>query len=404
MNKNKKTTIWIINHYAIPPREAGGTRHFDFANELVHKFGCEVYIIASKFNHLSKKYIINEKGTVIENVKGVNFVWIDTIAYKKNNWKRVINLFQFTYKVLFFQKKIKVKKPDIIIGSTVHPFAAFASSFLAKKNKSVFVFEIRDLWPQTFIDMELWTNSSWKSRVFRHIEKMTVKKSQKIIVLSPLTSPYLKNHYDINDNKILYLPNSVVLTNFSNSIYHKKEKNKISVMYLGGIDVVHGLETLLKAAETINDEYKNKIEIHIVGDGKKRNDYINLTKNISIIKWHKSVPKYKVPEKLSEADVLFLSTGKVLYGSENKLAEYLAAGHPLLVSTEGDHNNPINEIECGISVKPNDEDALVNAIISFYKIDSETLVRYAENSRKLAENRYSIKNNTEKLAEFLHID
>jgi len=37
----------------------------------------------------------------------------------------------------------------------------------------------------------------------------------------------------------------------------------------------------------------------------------------------------------------------------------------------------------------------------FYKIDCETLAKYAENSRKLAESRYSIKNNTEKLAKFL---
>jgi len=404
MTKIKKTTIWIINHYAIPPREAGGTRHFDFAYELVHKFECEVYIIASKFNHLSKKYIINEKSTVIETVKGVNFIWIDTISYKKNDWRRVINLFQFTYKALFFQKKIKIEKPDIIIGSTVHPFAALAGVFLAKKNKCDFVFEIRDLWPQTFIDMELWTYSSWKSRVFRQIEKKTVKKSRKIIVLSPLTSPYLINHYNFNENKILYLPNSVVLNNFSNVTYQKKDKSKISVMYLGGIDVVHGLETLFKAAENINGEYKNKIEIHIVGDGKKRNDYINLTKDISIIKWHKPVAKFRVPEILKHADVLFLSTGKVLYGSENKLAEYLAAGRPLLVSTEGEHNNPTNEIECGISVKPEDVNALVNAIILFYKIDCETLAKYAENSRKLAESRYSIKNNTEKLAKFLKID
>lgn len=402
MNKIKKTTIWIINHYAIPPREAGGTRHFDIANELVRKFGCEVYIIASKFNHLSKKYIINKKGIVIENINGVNFVWIDTIAYKKNNWKRVVNIVQFMYKVLFFQKKIKVKKPDIIIGSTVHPFAALASGFLAKKNKCDFVFEIRDLWPQTFIDMRLWTTNSWKSRIFRQIEKKTVEKSQKLIVLSPLTSPYLKKNYNIDDNRILYLPNSVVLDNFSNTIYQKKRKNKISIIYVGGIDVVHGLETLFEAAKDINDEYKNKIEIHIVGDGKKRNDYINLTKNISIIKWHKPVAKFKVPEILKSADVLFLSTGKVLYGSENKLAEYLAAGRPLLVSTEGDHNNPINEIECGISVKPNDVNALVKAIIAFYNIDNEILKQYAENSRKLAENRFSIKKNTKKLVRFLN--
>ncbi|WDU82038.1 hypothetical protein [Caloramator sp. Dgby_cultured_2] len=27
--------IWIMNHYAVPPTIGGGTRHFDFAEELV---------------------------------------------------------------------------------------------------------------------------------------------------------------------------------------------------------------------------------------------------------------------------------------------------------------------------------------------------------------------------------
>ena len=43
--------------------------------------------------------------------------------------------------------------PDVIIGSSPHPFAALASLFVARKKKVPFVLEIRDLWPQSLIDI-----------------------------------------------------------------------------------------------------------------------------------------------------------------------------------------------------------------------------------------------------------
>lgn len=47
----------------------------------------------------------------------------------------------------------KLPRPDVVIGSSVHPFAAVAGALLARRYKVPFIFEVRDLWPQTLVDM-----------------------------------------------------------------------------------------------------------------------------------------------------------------------------------------------------------------------------------------------------------
>lgn len=56
--------IWMINHCALTPDMSWGTRHYDFAKELV-KRGHKVTIIASSFHYAKfeemKTYESNKK-------------------------------------------------------------------------------------------------------------------------------------------------------------------------------------------------------------------------------------------------------------------------------------------------------------------------------------------------------
>jgi len=76
--------VWIFNHYAVTPDMPGGTRHYDFAKELV-KRGYSITIFASSFNYSTHKETRLNKGEnyKIENFGGVNFVWIKTYPHQK---------------------------------------------------------------------------------------------------------------------------------------------------------------------------------------------------------------------------------------------------------------------------------------------------------------------------------
>ena len=371
--------IWIFNHHAQGPEIPGGTRHYDLAKQLLLK-GHHVTIFAAGFHYtlLKETVVYNQEGYKIEYKDGIKFVWIKTSPYQINNWKRMKNIISYAWNLNFLIPKLGLDKPNIIIGSTVHPFASLVASKFAKKYKIPFIFEIRDLWPQTFIDMNLWTKNSIKSKVFKYIEKITVNRSDRVIVLSPLTIEYLIKEYNYNENNVLLIPNGIN-DNFIIPISQEYD-DKINITYLGGIDKVHGLDFLIDLACRLKDE---DIEFNIYGDGKERKNLEKIVKEkkLSNIAFKGSVPKTKVPEVLCKANLLFVSTSNVLYGSENKLYEYMATGKPVIVATIGEHNNPIRDIDCGVALDRENIDAASSDLINFIKNNKNNFEKIGKNGQ-----------------------
>jgi len=118
--------IWILNHYAIPPSMPGGTRHYDLSQELI-KRNYEVTIFSSGFSHGKKDYFKSFKGKTynVENYGKLKFVWLKTAPYRKNNYKRILNMLSYLFRILTVAHNFS--KPEVIIGSSVHPFAVIAA-------------------------------------------------------------------------------------------------------------------------------------------------------------------------------------------------------------------------------------------------------------------------------------
>ncbi len=396
--------IWIFNHYAITPDLPGGTRHFDFAKELTRR-KYNITIFASSFIHSifkNRKFDNNSTSYVIENYEEICFIWIKTFHYTKNNWRRAINIFSYFWKAYFIGKKLprfykKIDRPDIIIGSSVHPFAAFIASKLAKYYKIPFIFEIRDLWPQTLIDMKMISKNSLVATVLFKLEKLCLRDCRAVIFLSPLTENYLKIKYNFQSEKLFYIPNGVNLDNFYRK--DKKENSKRFILtYTGNIANSNFINIVIDVVEILK---KNKnIIFKIYGSGsslKDIKDKINELKldNISILQ---PVQKKKIPYVLKMADALILPTNNVYYGSENKLYDYLAAEKPILYINVSSHNY----IEgTGIRVKSNPSE-IAKAILKLYNCSESDRKKMATKGRKYVEKNHSIPILVDKLEKIIN--
>jgi len=176
--------IWVLNHYAIPPNMPGGTRHYDLSQELIKK-DFEVIIFSSGFSHEKNNYfkIFKGKPYILENYGKLKFVWLRTTPYRKNNYKRILNMLSYLFRILIVAHDFS--KPEVIIGSSVHPFAVIAAWLLSKKYKVKFIFEVRDLWPQTPIDMGAIKDNGIIAKLMYAWEKFMYRRADKIIVLLP---------------------------------------------------------------------------------------------------------------------------------------------------------------------------------------------------------------------------
>jgi len=404
----KNKSIWIFNHYAITPDYPGGTRHFDFGKEL-EKRGYKITIFASSFHYSmlkeTKEYDRNKH--IIEDYEGIRFVWIKTFPYSRNNWKRVINMLSYSYRAYKVANEINIEKPDVIIGSSVHLFAVFTAYLLSKKHNTHFIMEVRDLWPQTLIDMGI---PRWHPFVILLgvLEKYLYKKADKIIVLLPKANEYIER-LGVPSGKIVWIPNGVNLENFNFDTMNNCQmsgENEFLITYTGAIGHVNNLEIIIKVAEIIKLNYP-EIKFLLVGDGPEKEKLVRLTneKNLSNIEFEKAIPKNEIKNIINKSDALILllkDSNLYKYGiSSNKLYDYLASGKPIIFSSNS-INNPVDEANAGITVQPDNIQKIVDAIIKLYIMSPEERRVMGLNGRKYVEKYHSIPVLVDKLEKLIN--
>ncbi len=394
--KKNKTNIWFFNHYAVSPDSPGGTRHYDFAEELA-KRGYNMKIFASSFHYqqLKETNRYENKYYKEERIGDVDFVWIKTPSYKNNNWRRIVNMLSFCMKIYFLGRKFHLlggNKPDILIGSSPHPFAALSGYFLSVYYKVPFVFEVRDLWPQSLIDLGIMSKYHPLILVLRTIEKFLYKKSNKIISLLPNAKKYIMS-LGIKETKIEWIPNGVNMSRFK--AFPIKKEGKFCVLYAGAHGMANGLHILMEAAKMVGERGYDDIEFRLVGDGLEKQKLIEKTakEGLKNVIFKESVKKAQVASLLQQVDVLFFSLvakDVFKYGiSSNKLFGYLAAGKPIIFSSDSS-NNPVAEANAGISVKAENSRAIADAVIKLYNCSEKNRNEMGRRGREYVEKFYTI--------------
>jgi len=389
--------IWILNHYAISPDMPGGTRHFDFGKELV-KRGHNVTIYASSFHYVKREEMKLLKGErfKVEDYEGLRFVWIKTTSYYKNDWRRVLNMISYSWRVYKIARTIPQKKPDVIIGSSVHLFAVFSAFILSKSFKCRFIMEVRDLWPLTLINTGI---KKWHPFVILLgiLERFLYKRADKIITLLPKAYKYIKS-FSIPGSKIIWIPNGVDINRFKMEKISTNKSQDFIMMYVGTFGLINDLEIVVQAASLIPSHIP--IKFILVGDGPERNKLIKLAESLDLknLEFKPPVSKSEIYKLLASADVLFaVSKNLPLYNyglSFNKIFDYFASGKPVLFSSNS-INNPVMEANAGISIVPDDPRAFAEAAIKLFNTKEEQREIMGKRGREYVEKYHSI----EKLAD-----
>ena len=306
--------VWIINQFANIPSGSGGTRHYSLAKHLKNN-NWNTTIIAGSLEHKTGCQRLNtNKQVKLENVEGIDFLWIKLNPHKSFSLKRrASNMIYFFLKLVFFNLNKFIQKPDLIIGSSVTPFAALGGYLLAKKHKVSFIYEVRDLWPKTLIEMKVIKPNGIISKVFNFIDTFLAKRSSKIIVLMPGGIDFYKSK-GINKKKVFWISNGV---EYKNKIEFKKnpEDKFFNITYTGSMGPSNSLDTILYAINYLNKfrNYKNNVNLRLIGCGSDKEKLIKIKEKLNLenIFFEKPVSKNKIHEILSSSDALILTMNNI---------------------------------------------------------------------------------------------
>ena len=373
-------SIWILNHYALTPDLPGGTRHFDLAYELT-RMGYDVTIFASAFNHSLRKKVrlLNREPWALEEVEGVKFIWLPSFAYKGNDWRRVLNMLDYTWRAYWLGRRLprlepRVAPPDVVIGCSVHLFAVLAGYYLSGHYRSHFLMEVRDLWPQTFLDMGLWREGQPRVCFFRWLEQFLYARAERIVTLSPLTREYLARYSSAWADKVVYVPNGTRVARFEQVETTRQPVTELlQVMFLGSMGFKNGVDLIVQAMRIIEQTKPGLLECTLVGDGPEKPRLRRMVRDWGLknVRFGDPVPRAQVPEYTARADILVLVEREVLYGSSNKLFDYMAAGKPIVFAVVAEHNNLVDQAQCGVSASPESAEDLADKLLVVARMSEE---------------------------------
>jgi glycosyltransferase involved in cell wall biosynthesis len=394
--------IWILNHYAGTPETTQATRPFDISKELV-KRGHNVTIFASSFSEYKFIEMRLKQGEKCktESYDGIHFTWIRTFPYRRNDWRRVLNMLSYACRAFWIGKSLE-EKPDLIIGTSVHPLAALSAYLLSRLKKSRFFFEITDLWPQTIVDMGALSERNpivWGLRI---LEKFLYRKAERIIVSLPYADRYITS-FGIPGDKIVCIPQCIDFSRYEGlAEYDGGNARMFTIMYLGGHTMANALDVVLKAARITQDEGMSNIRFVFVGDGSEKRNLIELSEvwQLQNVEFRAAVPKNEIAKVMGEADAFVLCLRDIplyKYGiSMNKLCDYLVSGRPILFAANS-RNNPVEEAEAGVTVPPENPEALAQAIKILLAMKPEERIQMGRNGQEHVKKHHDIRVLTDRL-------
>ncbi len=328
------------------------------ADEL-NKRGHDVLWWASAFDHLQKDWIF-ENDADLEVGKNYKIKALKGIGYKKN-----MNLSRFIDHRIIARKFVrlapKLPKPDIIIAATPSYDLAYKAVKFANENNIPILVDIRDEWPDIFLEhVPSFLQSLAKRILFTEFSmiKKTMKNADGLIsMMDKLLEwglSYAGRTQSSND-KVFYLghkknPKKSLPTNRISKLTQRL-KDKFVVTFIGTFGHYNNPSVMVDCAKQLHSD-----DIHFVlaGDGDNFNEIKKKAANLPNVDLPGWLTQNDIEVLLKHSHVGVCSTTQSRDSFPNKTFVYLSAGLPIISSVQGELKEIIDKQRIGFNYPPGD--------------------------------------------------
>ncbi len=271
---------------------------------------------------------------------------------------------------------LSLSKPHVVIGTSPQLLVALSGWWLARWMRVPFVFEVRDLWPESLAAVGAGGEGTLLHRTLGAIAGFLYRRANRIVVVTPAFKDHLTRHWNVPADKISIVENGVETDLFRAApdatireelARHEVHTNgRFVVCYIGTMGMAHGLETLIAAAEELRTTLPNCLFL-LIGEGAEKQRIVELAaaRGLANIKFLDQQPRQRIPALVSAADAcLVMLKGTDLFKTviPTKLLEYMACERPVIVAVDGQARQIVEEARAGVFVPPEDSHALAQTI------------------------------------------
>ena len=367
--------ILYVSQYFPPEMGAPAGRAADLSRLWVED-GHEVTVLTGFPNHptgvVPPEYRRKFRRLVTrDDHHGVNVVrtWLLPFPNRKA-YERMLNYSSFC--ISSATTGIFLDKPDVVIASSPQLLVGLSGWWLARCNGVPFVFEVRDLWPESLSAVGMRSSNSPLHRSLAKIAGFLYRSCDRLVVVTPAFKEYLIQHWRVPEEKIFVVENGVETSLFrlTPNVAIRREldaEEKFVASYIGTMGNAHGLETLLEAA-TLLRKRAPQILFLLVGEGAEKARITSLARSRGLdnVRFVDQQPREKIPAYISASDaclVLLKKTELFKTVLPTKMLEFMSCARPVILGVDGHARKVMERANAGIFITPEDPAALAEAVM-----------------------------------------
>jgi colanic acid biosynthesis glycosyl transferase WcaI len=300
--------------------------------------------------------------------------WLWPLPNRKAN-ERIRNYASFCFSAAV--SGLALPRPQVIIATSPQLLCALSGWWLAFWKRVPFVFEVRDLWPESLAAVGAGSEGALLHRTLGAVAGFLYRHADRIVVVTPAFKDHLIRYWNVPATKIFVVENGVETDRFrlDPAAVEVRKQLKLDshflICYIGTIGNAHGLDTLVDAAEELKTALPKAMFL-LIGEGAEKQRIIDLaaTHRLTNIQFLGQQPREQIPAYVSAADLCLVMLKKTeLFKTviPTKLLEYMACERPVIVAVDGQARLIVEEAGSGVFVEPENSKALVEAILDLAK-------------------------------------
>jgi colanic acid biosynthesis glycosyl transferase WcaI len=289
----------------------------------------------------------------------------------RRTYERILNYSSFC--VSSATTGIFLHQPEVVIATSPQLLVGLAGWWLARCNGVPFVFEVRDLWPESLAAVGVANHNPLLHRSLAKIAGFLYRSCDRLVVVSPAFKEYLVEHWQVSAEKIFVVENGVETSLFSrltpNGAIRRAlgAEEKFVASYIGTMGNAHGLETLLEAAALLRERAPQVLFL-LVGEGAEKTRIVSLARSRGLrnVQFVGQQPREKIPAYITASDTcLVLLKKSDLFKTvlPTKMLEFMSCARPVILGVDGHARKVMEQANAGIFVTPEDPTALADAVM-----------------------------------------
>lgn len=387
--------ILLIHQYFLEEDDPGGSRWNEFTR-IWTDAGHTVTVLGGMMHYNGHEKRAEYKGKYfVKKQQGAVNVWRCHVseAYNKSFLGRLWGYFSFMFSALYAGLFKAKGKFDVVIVTSPPLFVGITGYLVSRLRRMPFVFEVRDLWPESAIDTGVLTNKLIIKLAYR-VEAFIYRRAKLINVLTPAFYKTLRDKKGIPEKKLIQISNAAdfslserLLKDFDRHAFRREHdlEGHFVITYVGAHGVANHLEQVLDAGEALAD---TNVLFLLIGQGMEKERLVKLGKerNITNVRFLDAVPKaevfrYILASEMGASVLKRVDTFKTVYS--NKTFDYMSCKRPILMAIDGVSRELLEDAGAGTYVEP-ENISEYNRIIREYLAEPSRIDREGESGYRYA--------------------